>query len=158
MGFLTPDFTKRLQNHPALQPGEMVRHAGYGLGYGTLALADRALGRMTVRQPDERDVGYRAEHQTATGGGHKSGFAARIAGNGVLAVTNKRLLFFHKTTVIGTPKAISAELPLSGVAGATYTAPMLAVHLADGSTFALHMPKNQRPDEIARLLGPPKSG
>jgi hypothetical protein len=158
MGFLTPDFTRRLQNHPALQPGETVRHAGYGLGYGTLALADRALGRMTVRQPDERDVGYRGEHHAATGGADKSGLAATIVGNGVLAVTDRRLLFFPKTTVIGTPKAIGAELPLSRVAGATYKAPMLAVHLADGSTFALHMPRNQQPDEIARLLGPPKAG
>jgi hypothetical protein len=157
LGFFSPDFTKRLQNHPALQPGELVRQAGYGLGYGTLALADRALGR--VRQPDERDNGsYGAEHRAATGGKYTSGFAAKVSGNGVLAVTNRRLLFFAKTTVIGTPKAITAELPLSGVSGATYDAPMIGVHLADGSSFALHMPRNQKPDEIARLLGPVRGG
>ena len=156
MGFFSPDFTRRLQNHPALQPGEIVRHAGYGLGYGTLALADRALG--TVRQPDERDWLSRGGRGAQPAAGTRPALRRPLMAMASRAVTNKRLLFFAKRTVIGTPRAVSAACRCSGVAGATYKAPMLAVHLGDGSTFSLHMPRNQGPDRLRRCWGRRKKG
>lgn len=142
---LVANMTKRLSDHPAFEPGEVVRHAVYGLGKGALRLADQMSG---VRA----GLGYSDEHQAATGGLDVGGFGAMVQGSGVLALTNRRLVFFRKATVIGTPKTITAEIPIEQVVRARHEKPMLTVEFADGSTLGLHVPPNQRPEEIVDLI------
>jgi hypothetical protein len=80
------------------------------------------------------------------------GFSAEVNGNGVSALTNQRVLFFKKATVVGLPKTITAEIATGELVNAAYDRPMLIVEFADGSVVGLHVPRNQKPDAFVEAV------
>ena len=147
------DMTRKLRSHPCYLPGEEVIEAIYGLGRGLLAKADQAawgLGRDAgLFNPS---AGYASAYDRAVEGKDGAGFAAGVEGNGVLALTDLRLLFFAKATVIGRPKNLTAEVSITDVTGAAFERPMVSVTFTDGSICGLHVPRNQRPASFVDAL------
>ena len=113
--------TRKMRDHPELQPGETAIEAVYGLGRTMLAAADSVSGQHTGSHR------YSSEYDRATGGSAGTGRAAAIEGNGVLAVTDRRLLFFRKRFAIGTPRHLVAAFALVDVAACRYDRPMVVV-------------------------------
>jgi hypothetical protein len=140
------DMTRKMRNHPSLGAGEDLVEAVYGLGKGMLDRADGAahgLGRgLGMFDPS---AGYASEHERAVGGRDGFGFAEGMTGNGVLALTSERLLFFRKATVIGRPRSITVEVPIGRVVQAAFERPMVTVAFDDGSVCGLHVPRTQHP-------------
>lgn len=151
--------TKKLTGHHALEPGEVVAHAVYGLGKNALAMAD-SISRSAwpgagagPQLHEDITAGYVREVEQLTQGADSAGFAAEMRRNGVLAVTDRRLLFFAKSTVVGKPKELTAAIDRGQVVDARYESPVLAVRLADGSVAALHVPRSQSPLRFLEALG-----
>ena len=93
--------TRKIRGHPELQPGETAIEAVYGLGRTMLAAADSVGSRRG-------GGGYSGEYDRAAGGSDAPKRASAISGNGVLVVTDRRLLFFRKRFAIGTPRDLVA--------------------------------------------------
>ena len=147
------DMHKKMQGHPALQAGETPVATVYGLGEGMLAAADAA--SRSLRPPPTQPMstgGYSDEYDEAVQGRDAHGFATEVSGNGVLALTDRRLLFFKKATVAGAPKEVTAEISASLVVGASYDKPMLTVEFADESAIGMHVPRNQKPDAFVAAV------
>ncbi|MGI9608971.1 MAG: hypothetical protein ACR2NL_01620 [Acidimicrobiia bacterium] len=143
------DMTRKMVDHPSLEPGESVIEAVWGLGKGFLRAADIAggLGNTLVGK-----ASYADQHEQSVEGRDESGFGGLVDGNGVLALTNRRLLFYKKATVRGTPKAVTAAIDATRVSGADYNKPMLTITFDDGSATGLHVPRNQGPDAFVQAI------
>lgn len=143
--------TKKTQKHPAIAPDETVIQASYGLSKGFVRFANRAADPTPASGP--RNVTWNDELGTA------EGLAAPLKDTGVLALSDRRLLFFKKALAIGRPKTLTAEWPLDQVLAIEYDRQdnRLMVRFADGTGAGLHVPRNQWPDKLvdgfARLRG-----
>ncbi len=126
-------FTKKVQRHREILPGESVLHACYGLGSKLVQLANRTVSptKSTWTVPRSTD-----------------GFAAAIDGNGVVALTNVRLCFFPKTFAFGTPKTMKAHWPLELVQSISHANHQLQIVFVDGSVAELHVPASQSPKKL----------
>lgn len=141
------DMTKKMAGHAVFGPGEVLVEAVYGLGKAMLRAADGAGKRRPLGGP-----GYEREYDGVVDGRDGFGFSAEVKGNGVLALTNRRVLFFKKATVVGVPKTITAELAADELVSAAYDRPMLIVEFADGSVVGLHVPRNQKPKAFVEAV------
>ena len=112
-----------------------------------LGAADLVGGPRNLHGPD-----YVDQFESAVGSSDGSGFADEVKGNGVFALTNQRFLFFKKAMSVGTPKTITAEIAVSELVSAGYSAPMLRIELLDGSLVGLHVPRNQKPEAFAAAV------
>jgi hypothetical protein len=124
-----------------LEPGEVVVDACWGLGKGMLRWADVA-GRAR----------FEAQAEAATSGGEGT-MAAPIDRNGILALTDRRLLFLPVKTALGKPKAIACTWGLDKVVGAAWEKPMLTVAFSDGSVGGLHSPADKPEEFVAAVKG-----
>lgn len=123
--------TGRMKGHPALDDGETLIHACYGLGAKIVAVGNRAASRHS----NAWDVPQSGEE----------GLAAAINRSGVVALTDRRLIFFAKRFSIGTPKAVTAQWPLSQVVSVKFENDNLMIEFEDGSVAGLHVPPLQKP-------------
>ena len=145
------NMTKKLQRHSCLQSGEEPIAAVYGLGEATLKMADAASSGLMAQASDQSgdfdgpDL-YSDEYGEATKGKHTEGQAAAVVGNGVMGLTNQRLLWFKKATVVGKPGEPTATFPLDSVVEARRDGNMIRVEFADGSISGLHVPRTQKPN------------
>jgi len=129
--------TAKTQKHPAIEPGETVLQASYGLSRGVVAFANRVDGMPRVKVWNEEM-------------GEAEGLAAPLKHTGVLALTDRRLLFFRKRFAIGRPKTIIGDWPLGQIAAIAYEADdnTVTVTFSDGSSAGLHSPANQWPHKL----------
>lgn len=102
--------TPGVRKHPAIQPDETVIHACYGLGAGFVRGANRATDPTPGSGP--KAVAWDDTFMDGV-----TGLATAIDQTGVLALTDKRVLFFAKRFAIGRPKQIVGEWPLDQVRG-----------------------------------------
>lgn len=139
--------TKKVQRHPAIAPGESVIQASYGLSSGFVQFANRVDGIPNFKPWNE-------EMGTA------EGLADALKHTGVLALTDRRLLFFRKRFAIGRPKALAKEWPLDQVVAIGYDDAdnTLRVTFLDGSSAGLHSPRNQWPDKLVEGFAQLKMG
>jgi len=153
------NMTKKLRGHGCLQSGEEPIAAVYGLGEAMLRMADAASSGLMAQASgksgdfDGPDI-YSDEFGEATQGKHTEGHAEAMVGNGVMGLTNQRLLWFKKATVVGKPGEPTATFPLDSVVEAQREGNMIRVEFADGSISGLHVPRSQKPkvfvDEVNR--------
>jgi hypothetical protein len=140
--------SKKLVGHPDLQPGEQLLDACYGLGKGTLRMADLTRG---PKAPGAHS--YAAQMDGATGGASGAGAAAEaIDRNGILAFTDQRLLFLPVKLAVTKPKAVAAAWRLEDVAATAYERPMLTVTFVDGSVGGIHCPAAEKPKDFVAAL------
>ena len=134
--------TKKTQKHPAIAPDETVIQASYGLSRGFVRFANRAADPTPASGP--RNIVWSDEM------GEAEGLAEPLENTGVLALTDRRLLFFKKAFAIGSPKTLTAEWPLDQVLAIEYDEAEhhLMVRFSDGTGAALHVPRNQWPDKM----------
>lgn len=144
------DMTRKLADHRTLEPCESVVEAVWGMGKGFLRAADLSGGRSNT--PVGRNS-YADEYEAVVEGRAEHGFGGLVDGDGVLALTNQRLLFYKKATARGTPKAITAAIDAAHISRASYDKPMLTVLFDDGWATGLHVPRNQGPDAFVRAIG-----
>lgn len=130
--------TKKAQRHPAIEPGEIVIQASYGLSSGFVQFANRVDGIPNFKPWNE-------EMGTA------EGLADALKHTGVLALTDRRLLFFRKRFAIGRPKTLTKAWPLEQVTAIDYDEEdnTLRATFSDGSSAGLHSPRNQWPHKLA---------
>jgi hypothetical protein len=121
---------KKIQGRPELEPGEEVIDAIYGLGKGLLKLTDLASG---VGQ--SRPWSGTADDVTDDPAGSE---AARIDRSGIIALTDRRLLFFPARTAVTKPTALGAAWHLDKVMSAALEKDILVITFADGSVGGLH--------------------
>lgn len=127
-----------MHGHRALEPGESVQHACYGLGGQIVAFANRSLSRTS----ETWDTPESSQH----------GLAAPIDRSGVVVLTDRRLLFFRKRFSIGTPKNLTHAWPLTQISDVEFIEDNLGIEFADGSKAALHVPPMQKPKRLAELF------
>jgi len=132
--------TKKIEGHGDLAAGEVLIDACYGLGKGFLLMADRAGG-------PRRHHAYGDEASAATSEPEGSE-AARLDRNGILALTDQRLIFLPVKTAVRKPKAVAASWDHAEIADVLYDKPMLTVTFGDGSIGGLHVPRNEKPDDF----------
>ncbi len=142
----------KIEGHPDLLAGESVIDACYGLGGSMLKMADAAGGALTKTIDANPVTGtsaspaYSAQADAVRRG---EGMASTIArNNGIVALTDRRLLWCPVKTAIGKPKRIEAAFDRSDVVRVHYERPMLVVEFSDGSTAGLHVPRAQRPADF----------
>ena len=123
-------FTKKVQRHVTIQADEVVYQACYGLGATVVQLANRSLS---------------PSQETWSVPNADKGLASSLNRGGVIAITNKRLLFFAKRFAIGKPGKLTAEWPLSQLTSISWIDPKLSIHFVDDSQASLHVPRNQSP-------------
>jgi len=123
-------FTKKVQRHVTIQADEVVYQACYGLGATVVQVANRTLsvGRETWSVPQKDE-----------------GLASSLSRGGVIAISNKRLLFFAKRFAIGKPGKLTADWPLSQLTNISWIDPQLSISFVDHSKASLHVPRNQSP-------------
>lgn len=136
--------TKKVARHPDLGEGETVLHACYGLSADFVALSNVAAGGTSIVLRDSSLTSTQGDLWESDFQG-KSGLAAPLVYTGVLALTDERLLYFKKGTVVGRPKKIVATWPLEEVAAVGYDDKILRVRFRDGSVGGLHVPSSQHP-------------
>lgn len=139
--------TGKAQEHPAIEAGETVIQASYGLSRGVVAFANLVDGMPRVKV-------WNDEMGTA------EGLAGPLKHTGVLALTDRRLLFFKKRFAIGRPKTLIGDWPLEQVAAIAYDSEdnTVTVTFADGSSAGLHSPSNQWPDKLVEGFARLKDG
>lgn len=129
-------FTKKIQRHAVIQDGETVYQACYGMGAAIVEMANRAV----AQSPTGPGGGWQAEDGT--------GLAEPIDRTGVVALTDRRLLFFAKRLAIGTPKTLTAEWSLEQISDLSWSDDTLTLAFVDGSRAQLHVPSNQSPQKL----------
>lgn len=129
--------TGKVQKHPEIEPGETVIQASYGLSSGVIEVANQVDGMRHVKVWNEEM-------------GNAVGLANPLKHTGVLALTERRLLFFRKRFAIGRPKNLTARWPLEQIVAIDYTKDdnTLQVTFSDGSSAGLHSPPNQWPHRL----------
>lgn len=144
---------KKVREHPDLEPGEEVIDAVWGAGKGLLKMADiSTIGGM----PGQTNM----SGQMASSTDRPEGSAAQVMDrNGIIALTDRRMLFLAVKTAVRKPPAITAGWPFAELAGVRWEKPMLLVDFADGSTGGLYVGSTERPAELvtaaqARLTPP----
>lgn len=130
--------TKKVQAHPAIAADEQVIQASYGLSSKFIQFANRVDGIPRYKSWNDEM-------------GEAKGLAHPLRHSGVLALTDRRLLFFRKRFAIGRPKTISGEWRLDQVEAIDYdeTDNILSVTFTDQSNCGLHSPRNQSPHVLA---------
>ena len=135
---------KKVVDHPKLEPGERVVDACWGLGRGALRAADIA-GRSFLNEWLSSDPGYAEQLDAATAG---EGMAARIDRNGILALTDRRLLWMPVSTAVKKPRDVEAAFALDDIEDIAYDKPILVVRFADGSAGGFHAGPADKPAEF----------
>ena len=152
---------RKLRSHRALEAGEEPVAAVYGLGEAMLRMADSAADGLSGGSDrpsafDGPDV-YSNEFEAATEGRHRDGLASLIEGNGVLGLTERRLLWFKKATVVGRPGDPTAVIPIDAIVEAEQRGSMVRIVFADDSVAGLHVPRTQKPatfiEHLNRIAG-----
>lgn len=138
--------TNKTQKHPAIESDETVIQASYGLSRGIVAFANLVDGIRAKAWNDEM--------------GKAEGLAGPLKHSGVLALTDRRLLYFKKRFAIGRPKTIVGDWPLEQVAAIAYDGEdnTLTITFSDGSSAGLHSPSNQWPDKLVEGFARLKDG
>jgi hypothetical protein len=132
---------KKVVDHPALQPGERVIDACWGLGRGLLKAAD--IAGLTILDELVRDKPtYQHQLDAATTG---EGMGSRIDRNGIIVLTDRRLLWMPVSTAVMKPKQVEAEFALDQVEDIVYDKPILAVRFSDGSAGGVHAGPADKP-------------
>lgn len=136
--------TNKVARHPEIREGETVLHACYGLSADFVALSNAAAQGTSAVIRDTISPQATAGIWESDFAG-KSGLATPITKTGVLALTNQRLLYFEKATVVGNPKKILATWTIDQLSAAIYAEKTLRIRFADGSIGGLHVPGSQKP-------------
>lgn len=131
-------FTRKVQKHPVIQPGEIVHRACYGMGEGIVGIANHLVSANSAMP---------IEAWSAADG---TGLATPIDRTGIVALTDRRLLFFAKRLAIGTPKILTAEWPLEQLRDILWDDDTLTLSFRDGSAAKLHVPSNQSPKKLVQ--------
>lgn len=134
--------TGGVKKHPIIEPGEVVHHASYGLSAGVVKAANHAVDPTPESTPSP--MIWNSEM------GEAIGMAAPLGTTGVLALTDRRLLFFKKMFAIGAVKTLAAQWPIKDVTAVQYDkeSNTLTVGFSDGTSAGLHCPKSQHPHKI----------
>ena len=148
---------RKLRGHRSLLGDKRLIAAIYGLGEAVLRMADSAAEGLTGSATGDTSSFdgpsiYANEFEAATEGRHREGLAADIEGNGVMGLTDQRLLWFKKATVIGRPGEPTAVIPLDSIVATERLESMVRVEFADGSIAALHVPRSQKPAAFVEAL------
>lgn len=139
--------TKKVQKHPAIAAGETVIQASYGLSNSVVQFANRVDGVRHFKVWNDEM-------------GEAEGLAEPLKNSGVLALTDRRLLFFRKRFAIGRPKTLAREWPLDQIDAIDYDDDdnTLRVTFSDHSSAGLHSPRNQWPEKLVAGFGRLKDG
>ena len=134
---------KKVREHPDLEPGEEVLDAVWGAGKGLLRMADiSTIGGMPGQ------TNYSGQMAQATD--RPEGTAASVMDrNGIIALTDRRILFLAVKTAVRKPAAVTAGWPFAQIAGVRWEKPMLLVDFADGSTGGLYVGGMERAQDLA---------
>jgi hypothetical protein len=140
--------TRKVARHPTIDPDETVLHAAYGLGASFVRFANSSATGLNAVQRGRPSL-FQEELWSADYDGSE-GLAQPLQCNGVVAVTDRRVIFFKKATVVGRPKHIAGVWSHDQVEGAEYDATdkVLRLRFVDGSSGGLHVPGNQKPQRI----------
>lgn len=129
---------KRVGGVPGLLPDERILEACWTMGSTALTMVGVSGGR-----------GWRVAAEQATHDLDGQGMAAAVGKhNGILALTDQRLLWCEVKTALGKPKNIDAAFPPGDVADISWGADTLAVKFRDGSSAGLYCPKGEHPDNL----------
>jgi hypothetical protein len=143
-----PDFTRRVARRAAgdLQPGEAVLRAVVAQPPGSLTRGINEPGGNLVSglRQGRRD---KREH-----GAEAAGLAAAVPPRNVYLTLTDRRLLVHTMSVLGSPKALAAALPLDRLARLTLdqqrNSGILLVRFADGTSVDFLVVKSQHPEEF----------
>lgn len=132
--------TPGVRKHPAIEADETVIHACYGLSAGFVRMANRTADPTPASGP--RPAAWDDDFMNGA-----TGLASVIDQTGVLALTDRRVLFFAKRFAIGRPKNLIGEWPLEQVRNMSYdkSETVLRIEFTDGSHSGLHVPPSQSP-------------
>ena len=144
---------KKVREHPDLEPGEEVIDAVWGAGKGLLKMADiSTVGGMP---------GQTNHSGTMAGSTDRpEGSAAQVMDrHGIIALTDRPILFLAEKTAVRKPAASTAGWPFDQIAGVRLEKQMLLIDFADGSTGGLYVGSMERPGDLvttaqARLAPP----
>jgi hypothetical protein len=133
---------KKVRDHPDLEPGEQVIDACWGAGKGLLKMADiSTIGGV----PGQTNLSGQAEGATERPEGSAASVFDR---NGILALTDRRVLFLGVKTAVRKPPAITGSWTFAEVVAVRWEKPMLLVDFPDGSTGGLYVGSMERPADL----------
>jgi hypothetical protein len=128
---------KKLAGHPDLIPGEEVKEACWGAGAAMMKVA-----RWTnIDRPQHSDI----EEVVGKGGGR----ADVIASNGIMALTDRRLLWCPVKTKVGKPEKLFG-FEFDEIAELRFDKPVLVVEFKDGSSGGIRTDFTARPGDLMK--------
>ncbi len=143
--------TPKVARHAEIGDDETVLHACYGLSADFVAFSNiAASGGASVMRNSIENLSPADLWRCDFAG--ESGHAAPLTKTGVLALTNRRLIYFQKSVVVGRPKKILATWPIEQLSAAVYHDKVLGIRFSDGSIGGLHVPPSQKPGEFLKAF------
>ncbi len=130
---------KKLAGHPDLIPGEQVVDACWGAGAAMMRFAARW---TNIARPHQSDI-------EAAAGKEGGGRADVIASNGIIALTDRRLLWCPVKTKVGKPERLFG-FEFHEIAGLRHDEPVLVVEFTDGSSGGIRTDFMGRPAALVR--------
>lgn len=130
--------TKKIVGHPELLPGEQVLDACWGAGANMMTVA-KWVG------PRDRSLKHSIKDVKGTGDGR----AAAIASNGILALTDRRLLWCPVKTKVGKPEKIIG-FDFEEIEELRHEKPVLVVEFKDGSSSGIRADFMGRPGDFLK--------
>jgi hypothetical protein len=133
--------TKKIVGHPELLPGEIVIDACWGAGHTMMkwgGIATLVSKPRLSTQEQRREVAGKGE-----------GRAEAIASNGILALTDRRLLWCPVKTKLGKPEKI-VGFEFDEIAEIRHDKPLLIVEFKDGSSGGIRSDLLERPGEFMK--------
>lgn len=128
---------KKLAGHPDLIPGEEVREACWGAG----ATMMKAARWASIAKPAHSDI----KEVEGTGGGR----ADVISSNGIMALTDRRLLWCPVKTKVGKPEKLFG-FEFDEIAEVRLDKPLLIVEFTDGSSGGIRTDPMGRPGDFMK--------
>ena len=133
--------TKKIVGHSDLLPGEHVIDACWGAGSTMMRWASAA---TLIVKPN---LTRRVERVAVAGSGE--GLAEAISSNGILALTDRRVLWCPVKTKLGKPEKIIG-FEFDEIAQIRHDKPLLMVDFKDGSTGGIRSDLMERPGEFMK--------
>ena len=133
--------TKKIVGHADLLPGEMVIDACWGAGATMMRWAQIStlVSKPTLVRTEER------LEVAGTGEGR----ADAISSNGILALTDRRVLWCPVKTKLGKPEKIIG-FEFDEIARIRHDKPLLMVDFKDGSTGGIRSDVMERPGDFMK--------
>src|SRR5688500_16057389 len=128
---------KKLAGHPDLIPGEQVREACWGAG----ATMMKAARWASIAKPERSDI---EEVE-----GKEGGRADVISSNGIMALTDRRLLWCPVKTKVGKPEKLFG-FEFDEIAELRLDKPLLIVEFTDGSSGGIRTDLMGRPGDLMK--------